>query len=382
MTKIIHGDCVEQLRNMNSNTIDALVTDPPAGISFMGKAWDGDRGGRKEWVAWLESVMRECLRVLKPGGHGLVWAIPRTSHWTATALEDAGFEIRDVVTHLFGSGFPKSMNLGKAIDREITSAASAAWDGWGTALKPASEHWILVRKPISEKTVAANVKRWGVGGINVDGCRVESPDADHKAVQRQSDVALFQAKGAGHVQPTYNPQGRFPANLVLSHAEECEEAQCSLLCPVRELDEQSGSIRMESGVVRTTKHPGFQPGQPSIPQKLKHTDPLPGAAPPASSTSPSHPSASATRGWRGRWLSRSISATKGQAGTPGSAEAAKHPLRARTSTPHRQAHQADALPDPHGHPSGRAGARPVHGLRHDGLRGGGRGDAVYWDRKR
>src|SRR5690606_35929677 len=112
-----HGDCLTLLKSLDSSSIDSLVTDPPAGISFMGKEWDDDKGGRKQWIAWMTEVMAECLRVLKPGAHGLVWARRRTSHWPATALEDAGFEVRDVVTHLFGTGFPKSMDISKAIDK-------------------------------------------------------------------------------------------------------------------------------------------------------------------------------------------------------------------------------------------------------------------------
>lgn len=111
--KLIQGDCLEVLKTLEPDSIDSLVTDPPAGISFMGKEWDHHKGGRKEWCAWMESVMRECIRVMKPGAHGLVWALPRTSHWTATALEDAGFRIVDRIQHVFGSGFPKSTNVGK-----------------------------------------------------------------------------------------------------------------------------------------------------------------------------------------------------------------------------------------------------------------------------
>ncbi|MGL4898614.1 MAG: DNA methyltransferase, partial [Shewanella sp.] len=114
---IKHGDCLGELRLLGADSVDALVTDPPAGISFMGKEWDSHKGGRDQWIAWLTEVMRECMRVLKPGAHGLVWAIPRTSHWTATALENAGFEVRDVITHHFGSGFPKSLDISKAIDK-------------------------------------------------------------------------------------------------------------------------------------------------------------------------------------------------------------------------------------------------------------------------
>ena len=114
---MLQGDCLEVLRALPDDCIDALVTDPPAAISFMGAAWDDDRGGRDAWVAWMTEVASECHRVLKPGAHGLVWALPRTSHWTAWALENAGFEIRDSVLHVFAQGFPKSHNVGVAIDR-------------------------------------------------------------------------------------------------------------------------------------------------------------------------------------------------------------------------------------------------------------------------
>lgn len=190
---LLQGDCLEVLKELPDDSVDSLVTDPPAGIAFMGKSWDEDKGGSKQWIAWMASVMKECLRVMKPGAHGLVWAIPRTSHWTATALEDAGFEIRDVITHIFGSGFPKSLDISKAIDKAagvervilgkdpnqagrkkntgiiagqaqynqeaeervayITAPATLdakKWQGFGTALKPASEHWILVRKPLDD----------------------------------------------------------------------------------------------------------------------------------------------------------------------------------------------------------------------------------------
>lgn len=110
---LLQGDCLEQLKDLPDNSIDSMVTDPPAGISFMGKAWDSNKGGSKEWIAWMADVMKECLRVLKPGAHAFVWTLPRTQHWTGTALEDAGFEIRDQISHCFGSGFPKSRDLFK-----------------------------------------------------------------------------------------------------------------------------------------------------------------------------------------------------------------------------------------------------------------------------
>ncbi len=225
--KLQHGCCLEKLKSHKSDSVDSLITDPPAGISFMGKDWDGDKGDRDTWILWLRTIMKECYRVMKPGAHGLVWAIPRTSHWTATALEDAGFEIRDVVTHLFGSGFPKSLNIGKQIKE---------YEGWGTALKPASEHWILIRKPCSEKTVAKNVLKWGVGGINIDGCRIEanwSTDPNKRGFQGGNNGAnTFSGNRigvAGNKNPP-NLQGRFPANLVL------DEVAAGML------DEQSGVL--------------------------------------------------------------------------------------------------------------------------------------------
>jgi len=205
--KIYNADCLEQLKEFFAESVDSIVTDPPAGISFMGKDWDSNKGGSKEWIAWMTQVMQECLRVLKPGGHALVWSLPRTSHWTATAIEDAGFEVRDVITHLFGSGFPKSHNISKAIDKKfgkerevigyktspegreyikekatakgehynneafkgsgqsekklrITAPASdlaKQWDGWGTATKPAVEMWLLVAKPFTTVPIDAIV---------------------------------------------------------------------------------------------------------------------------------------------------------------------------------------------------------------------------------
>lgn len=245
---ILNGDCLEVLKTLDSNSIDALVTDPPAGISFMGKAWDGDKGGRDAWIAWMRSAMSECLRVMKPGAHGLVWALPRTSHWTAMALEDAGFEIRDSIYHLFGQGFPKSLNVGLAIDKmngqptrgrkvlrtegqmnempdrdysvkgvayQPKTHAAKEWAGWGTALKPACEVWWLVRKPISEKTVAANVLKWGTGGLNIDGCRIGSGGHSGGATGASKSVAFGEHTDYVPGPHRVYEQGRFPSHLIL-----------------------------------------------------------------------------------------------------------------------------------------------------------------------
>ena len=112
--KLLNGDCKEKLKELADNSVDSIVTDPPAGISFMNKEWDDNKGGRDMWIKWMEDIATECLRVLKPGGHALVWAIPRTSHWTGMAWENAGFEVRDKIVHIFGTGFPKSRDIRKS----------------------------------------------------------------------------------------------------------------------------------------------------------------------------------------------------------------------------------------------------------------------------
>jgi site-specific DNA-methyltransferase (adenine-specific) len=288
ITQLYHGDALDVLRTLESDSIHALVCNPPSGIAFMNMAWDDDRGGRAQWVAWLTEIMREVHRVLKPGAHGLVWALPRTSHWTACALEDAAFEIRDKIFHLQGAGFPKALDISKAIDAElgaerevtgetrragigrhgrtdhevfrastdecnkhipITAPATpeaAQWDGYKTALKPAAEEWILVRKPLSERNVARNVLAHGTGGLNVDACRLPSsvPQFEYHTdgAREYTSYNTQNKKRTGEM----NTQGRYPPHVVFSHAPDCTEAACVESCPVRELGEQSG--------VRTSGH--------------------------------------------------------------------------------------------------------------------------------
>ena len=152
---LIQGDCLEKMKELGDNSIEAIVTDPPYGLGFMGKEWDELPPGKE--------VFEECLRVLKPGGYLLSFGGTRTYHRLACAIEDAGFEIRDMIEWVYGSGFPKSLNVGKQIE---------GWEGWGTALKPAHEPICMARKPIAEKTVAKNVLKYGTGGINIDESRV------------------------------------------------------------------------------------------------------------------------------------------------------------------------------------------------------------------
>jgi DNA modification methylase len=195
------------MKTMADNSVDAVVTDPPYGLSFMGKDWDHGVPGVPFWT--------EALRVLKPGGHLLAFGGTRTFHRLAVAIEDAGFEIRDCLSWLYGSGFPKSHNIGKAVDkiqgneREVVGRhpyanrgtaqskqavnlsgspertqyldkGNTEWEGWGTALKPSWEPVIMARKPLGEKTVAANVLKWGVGGLNIDSSRVPAYNSEHE----------------------------------------------------------------------------------------------------------------------------------------------------------------------------------------------------------
>jgi DNA modification methylase len=244
------GDCLEVMREMPDDSVDACVTDPPYGWSFMGKRWDYDVPAVEVW--------REVYRVLRPGAHILVACGTRTQHRMAVNIADAGFEIRDVITWLYGSGFPKSLDISKAIDKQLDtfvegelspnsrcgvegdengydhskritvpnpqSPAAARWQGWGTALKPACEFWTLARKPLAERTVAANVLAWGTGGVNVDGCRV----ATDELTPRNNKVGDNGWKNSSGGYIELSPLGRFPANLIL------DEDAAALL------DEQSG----------------------------------------------------------------------------------------------------------------------------------------------
>lgn len=244
------GDCLEVLRSMPENSVDSVVTDPPYGIRFMGKAWDGQdivemtkrdrpKGGEnslamsagkysrtyEDMLCFEEFTLawaKEAIRVLKPGGHILVFCSPRSYHRMACGIEDAGFEIRDQVQWLFGSGFPKSHNL------------DGEWKGWGTALKPANEPICLARKPLSEKTVAANVLKWGTGAINVDGCRVEGKKRSPEFKNPESELGYHRGSANKNLVNWDSSRGRWPANLILD--EEAAEM----------LDEQSGTSKSNS----------------------------------------------------------------------------------------------------------------------------------------
>lgn len=293
MNKIIHGDCLEKLKELEENSVDSIVTDPPyhlvsivkrfgkensapakfgtdgafsrASKGFMGKDWDGVN---EEGIGIAQKVelWKECLRVLKPGGHLLAFSGTRTYHRMASAIEDAGFEVRDMIEWIYGSGFPKSLNIGKAVDKLLgndreeyidedfikrnpkdnsdgvfesglkdgidgakRTKGTSEWEGWGTALKPAHEPICMARKPLAEKTVAENCLKWGTGGINIDESRVEAQIGDKfGGGGLNSPVNGFMGntdntykKGTGFRDDTH--LGRFPANLIHDNSEEVRE---------------------------------------------------------------------------------------------------------------------------------------------------------------
>lgn len=179
---LFKGDSRQVLPLMKDNSIDSVVCDPPYELGFMGKSWDSTG------VANDVNLWKEVLRVLKPGGHLLSFGGSRTYHRMAVAIEDAGFEIRDQIMWVYGSGFPKSLNIGKQLDE---------WKGWGTALKPAHEPIVLARKPV-EGTVANNVLTFGVGGINIDGTRVGSEGGSTRGDKPSTHLSPSGAFNTGH----------------------------------------------------------------------------------------------------------------------------------------------------------------------------------------
>lgn len=303
--KIIEGDCIEELKKLEDGSVDAIITDPPYGLEFMGKNWDKFKEGKniaggntgkdtpyarsKPTPAFYQLTnsdmvnfqkftyewANECLRVLKSGGYLLSFGGTRTYHRLACAIEDAGFEIRDCIMWIYGSGFPKSMNISKAIDKmygekrkgiirkdgmatrpqvlefadrpikteyedglPITDEAKE-WDGWGTALKPACEPIVVARKPMSEKSTTLNVLKYKVGGLNIDACRIEHNE-EIKTTKREERKSETWKEGSGFKNENVNlasanPQGRFPANVILD-----EEAG-------RLLDIQSGITLSKGG---------------------------------------------------------------------------------------------------------------------------------------
>ena len=243
--KVFHGSNLDVLPFMADNSVDSIVTDPPYELGFMGKKWDSTG------IAYSVELWRECLRVLKPGGHLLAFGGSRTWHRLAVAIEDAGFEVRDSIAWLYGSGFPKSLDISKAIDkaagveREIVGTHNGSgltrsnveqgaqkrnvtewakysdepatpeaqkWQGWGTALKPAFEPVVVARKALIG-TVAENVLEWGVGGLNIDASRIGTEQRTYFGGSKLMEVRPWNETQSD--KPEYTVQGRWPANIIL-----------------------------------------------------------------------------------------------------------------------------------------------------------------------
>lgn len=260
----VNADCLDAMKRMPDNSIDAIVTDPPYGLSFMGKNWDHGVPGVEFW--------KEALRVAKPGSHLLAFGGTRTYHRLACAIEDAGWEIRDCVMWVYGSGFPKSMDISKAIDKKLgakraerggvgehdgnidfgmknkcpkcgkpyfsanpctcprddlipITEEAKKWSGWGTCLKPAFEPIVMARKPL-EGTVVENVMKYGVGGLNIDECRVPTDDKlsihGGKPGVRNNQIYGKYNEVSPHVSPGQE-LGRFPANIIHDGSDEVLE---------------------------------------------------------------------------------------------------------------------------------------------------------------
>lgn len=239
--RLIHGRSEVELAKLPDNSVDAIVTDGPYELGFMGKSWD------KTGIVFNPALWAECLRVLKPGGHLLSFGGSRTYHRMACAVEDGGFQIRDMIPWMFGQGFPKSHNL------------SDERNGWGTALKPAQEPICLARKPLQKGlSIAANVQKWGTGALNIDGCRIPG---EAWTWGTQTDI---KGGGYGSNRPSEgkilaenvesDPLGRWPANVIL----DAEAAQM--------LDEQTGELTsgIPSGIRKATNniYNQYAQGQP------------------------------------------------------------------------------------------------------------------------
>ena len=216
---LYEGNCLDEMKKLADNSVDSIVTDPPYGLSFMGKKWDYEVPSVEIW--------REALRVLKHGGHLLSFAGSRTYHRMAVNIEDAGFEIRDQIMWVYGSGFPKSHNISKAIDKAAGAGREAKqWEGWGSALKPAHEPIVVARKPLIG-TIVENVLEHGTGGLNIDDCRIEydkeSYERNQKASEKESkqhEKAVWKDSGHKERRDVFSPKGRFPANFIHDGSDE------------------------------------------------------------------------------------------------------------------------------------------------------------------
>lgn len=275
MERLFQGDSREILTEFEDCLFDSVITDPPYELGFMGKTWDSTG------IAYSKDFWAECLRILKPGGHLIAFSGARTYHRMTVAIEDAGFEIRDMLQWIYGAGFPKGQDISKALDKKLGverevigkknklqsygqgvnnvygdgpdkghemlitapgSEEAKQWEGWNTTLKPAHEPICFARKPI-EGTMVENILKWGCGGINIDACRVpgEYNSVMQKTPSKQFGVINDDSWKPSKVDFPANPAGRWPSDVILGHSPDCGEV-CVEGCPVKLLNEQSGNL--------------------------------------------------------------------------------------------------------------------------------------------
>lgn len=263
--EVINSDCLDAMRDMDDNSVDSVICDPPYALAFMGSKWDsfGKSGGCEpvdvrrekshayadenvgaprygnshghapnvtENVAYQESmrpIFAEVLRVTKPGGYCLAFSSPRTFHRLWCAIEEAGWELTNTVMWVFGSGFPKGLNVSKALDKAGEHDAASEWDGWNTQLKPAWEPICVARKPL-DGTVAQNVFKWGTGAMNIDACRIPVEPHDSSREGEPTATKSYRDCGATNFLSQPGPRGgdergRYPANLCHDGSDEVLE---------------------------------------------------------------------------------------------------------------------------------------------------------------
>ena len=272
---VINGDNIELLKKYPNNYFDSVVTDCPYGLGKepnaeeMLGAWiksgylevKGSGFMGKEWDSFVPQPIfwKEIYRVLKFGGHIVAFFGTRTYDWGCMAIRLGGFEIRDCIQWVYGSGFPKSHNIGKAVDK-LNIKENTDWNGWGSALKPANEPIVLARKPLEKGlSIAENMLKWGTGGINIDGCRIGNDTIPQKKHIGNSFSQSYKENGGANYENLEweYKQGRFPSNFIMSHHEDCEDLICVDDCPIKILDEQSGTLNQQ-GVSKSDNKRGWQ----------------------------------------------------------------------------------------------------------------------------
>ena len=247
MIDLRKGDCISKMKEMEDNSIDFILTDPPYELGFMGKKWDNTG------IAFSKDLWKEALRVLRPGGYLMAFSGTRTYHRMVVAIEDVGFEVKDMINWTYGSGFPKALDISKALGKKLgvetaSSDKAKQYEGYKTQLKPSHEPICLAMKPLSEKNFAENIIKWGNGGLNIDGTRVGYiSEKDKNSAGTHSN----NGKRDG-VYGDYNPittghdkgqeQGRYPANTIISQD----------FAPM--LDKQSGILKSDGGASRFFKN--------------------------------------------------------------------------------------------------------------------------------